>query len=151
MLSIHPISKPERSTFYDMLQRYLLEIAPHSPEVEALAKDDISFFEEEFPFGRPGWYQWWAQVEQYKVGFAHIILSDDGLGHTYASLTDFYIDPAWRHQGYGRAVVEALRTWMKSEGVSRIDLSVRGDTPGAYAFWKAVGFQLDSYRMSQDL
>lgn len=151
MLSIHQIPKSERSTFYDMLQRYLLEIAPHLPEAEALAKDGTSFFEEEFPFGKSGRYQWWPQVKHHKIGFAHIILSGDGPGHSYASLTDFYIEPAWRHQGYGRAFVEALRSWMKREGVSRIDLSVRSDTPGAYAFWKAVGFQLDSYRMSQDL
>ena len=151
MLSIHQIPKPERSMFYDMLQRYLLEIAPRSPEVEAFAKDDLSFFEEEFPFGKSGRYQWWAQVDHHKIGFAHVILADDGPGHTCASITDFYIEPAWRHQQYGRAFIEALRSWMKSEDVSRIDLSVRSDTPGAYAFWKAVGFQLDSYRMSQEL
>lgn len=151
MLSIHQIPQSECSTFYGMLQRYVLEIAPQSPEAEALAKDDTSFFEEEFPFGKSSRYQWWALIEHRKIGFAHVILSGDGLGRSYASLTDFYIEPAWRHQGYGRAFVEALRSWMKRGGVSRIDLSVRSDTPGAYAFWKAVGFHVDSYRMSQDL
>jgi GNAT superfamily N-acetyltransferase len=115
-----------------------------------LAKDGTSF-EEEFPFGKSGSSQWWAQVDQHKIGFAQVMLSADGLGHTCASITDFYIEPAWRRQQYGRAFVEALKSWMKSEGVCRIDLAVRSDTPGAYAFWKAVGFHLDSYRMSQDL
>lgn len=151
MLSIHPIPEPERFMFYDMLQRYLLEIAPRSPEVEAMAKGDISFFEEEFPLGKPGRYQWWAQVDNHKIGFAQVILAEDDLGHICASITDFYIEPTWRHRQYGRAFIEALRSWMTSEGVSRIDLSVRSDTPGAYAFWKAVGFHLDSYRMSQEL
>jgi GNAT superfamily N-acetyltransferase len=138
VLSIHPIPKPERSTFYDMLHRYLLEIAPQSPEVDDLAKDG-TFFEEEFPFGKSGSSQWWAQVDHHKIGFAQVMLSADGLGHTYASITDFYIEPAWRRQRYSRAFVEALRTWMKSEGVCRIDLSVRGDTPGAYASGRLSG------------
>jgi GNAT superfamily N-acetyltransferase len=115
-----------------------------------LAKDGTSF-EEEFPFGKSGSSQWWAQVDHHKIGFAQVMLSADGLGQLNASITDFYIEPAWRHQGYGRAFVEALRSWMKRDGVCRIHLSVRSDTPGAYAFWKAVGFHLDSYRMSQDL
>jgi len=102
--------------FYDMVHRYLLEIAPDAPEVEAAAKDATSL-EEEFPFGKAGSSQWWAQVDQHKIGFAQIVLAADGLRRLSASITDCYIEPAWRRQGYGRAFVEALRTWMKSEGV----------------------------------
>lgn len=150
MLSIHPISHHERTVFSNMVRRYLLEIAPHSPEAEAVVKDDASF-EEAFPFAAPGHFQWWAQVGHHTIGFALILLSGDGMGHPSAWLTDLFLEPAWRRRGYGRAFVEALKNWMKSQNVSRIDLSVCSDTPGAYAFWKAVGFQLDSYRMSQDL
>lgn len=150
MLTIHPISPHERAVFSDMARRYLLEIAPHSPEAEAMTKDNASF-EEVFPFAAPGHFPWWAQVGLHQIGFALILLSDGGLEHRSAWLTDVFLEPAWRRQGYGRAFIEALKHWMKSQNVSRIDLSVRSDTPGAYAFWKAVGFQLDSYRMSQTL
>ncbi len=79
------------------------------------------------------------------------MLSGDGMGQTWGGINDFYIEPAWRRQQYGRAFVEALRSWMKCESVYRIDLFVRSDTPSALAFWKAVGFQLASYRMREYL
>lgn len=150
MLSIQLFSQPEYPLLFDMVQRYLQEIAPHSPEAEAVATENTPL-EEVFSLAKPGSFPWRAQVDHHTIGFALIQLSEDEQRDTGALLTDFYIEPAQRQQGYGRAFVEALRKWMKQEGVGRVDLSVRGDTPGAYAFWKAVGFQVDSYRMSLDL
>jgi len=149
VLSIEQVTDEERPLLYDMVQTYWDEIMPHALTVQGTAKR-AAYFEEEFQRGTPESVQWWAQVDAHRIGFANITLSHDSLG-TWGRINDFYIKPIWRRQHYGRAFVEALRTWMKGQDTYRIDLYVRSDAPGALAFWRAVGFQLASYRLREYL
>jgi GNAT superfamily N-acetyltransferase len=149
VLSIKQVADEEHPLLYDMVQTYWDEIMPHALTVQGPTKR-AAYFEEEFQRGTSENVQWWAQVDAHQIGFANITLSHDSLG-TWGRINDFYITPTWRRQHYGRAFVEALRTWMKGQDTYRIDLSVRRDAPGALAFWRAVGFQLASYRLREYL
>jgi GNAT superfamily N-acetyltransferase len=149
VFSIQQVTDEEHPLLYEMVQTYWDEIMPHALTVQGPAKR-VAYFEEEFQRGTPENLQWWAQVDARQIGFANITLSHDSLG-TWGRINDFYIEPIWRRQHYGRAFVEALRTWMKGQGTYRIDLYVRSDTPSALAFWRAVGFQLASYRLREYL
>ena len=91
-----------------------------------------------------------------RAGFAgarlsRLKLDEDWAGRPWAYIKGFYIEPRWRRQGIGRASVRKITDWLDEQGVYRVDLHARSDTPAALAFWRAVGFDLASYRMRQYL
>ena len=55
-------------------------------------------------------------------------------------VNDFFVDPAWRRKGVGRALATRLLQEAKAMHVDRIDLEVLPRNAEAAAFWKAVGF-----------
>ena len=61
------------------------------------------------------------------------------LGRVLA-VNDFFVDPAWRRKGVGRALATRLLQEAKAMHVDRIDLEILPRNPEAAAFWKAVGF-----------
>jgi len=146
MLETQPIGDGERDELFEVVQRYWIELMPHSPVVQDPAIRP-RYFDSQFRFGEPGSCQWWAVLDGTRIGFANVELSEDWTGRVWAYVRDFYIEPDWRWQGHGRAFAQALVDWLKGQGVYRIDLHVRSDNPGALAFWKSLGFDLASYRL----
>lgn len=54
---------------------------------------------------------------------------------------DFFVDPATRRKGVGRALATKLLEEAKAMHVDRIDLEVLPSNAAAAAFWKSVGFR----------
>lgn len=57
----------------------------------------------------------------------------------YVYLRQFYVEPAYRRQGIGRAAIEWLRANCWTEA-ARIRLDVLVGNQVGHAFWKSVGF-----------
>ncbi len=55
-------------------------------------------------------------------------------------VNDFFVDPAFRRKGVGRALAARLLEEAKSMRVDRIDLEVLPTNPDAMAFWRKMGF-----------
>jgi len=55
-------------------------------------------------------------------------------------VNDFFVDPAWRKKGVGRALTVRLLQEAKAMHVDRIDLEVLPTNADAAAFWRKVGF-----------
>jgi len=56
-------------------------------------------------------------------------------------VNDFYVDPAMRRKGVGRALATRLLDEAKAMRVERIDLEVTPTNAAAAAFWKSLGFR----------
>ncbi len=56
-------------------------------------------------------------------------------------LNDFFVDPAMRRKGIGRALATKLLEEAKAMHVDQIDLEVLPTNTVAGAFWKAMGFR----------
>lgn len=54
---------------------------------------------------------------------------------------DFFVDPATRRKGVGRALATKLLEEAKAMHVDRIDLEVLPSNAVAAAFWKSLGFR----------
>ncbi len=54
---------------------------------------------------------------------------------------DFFVDPATRRKGVGRALATKLLEEAKAMHVDRIDLEILPSNAAAAAFWKSVGFR----------
>ena len=105
-----------------------------------------AYFESQFAWAGDGRRLHWAVESREKVGFVSV--SVDCAAHT-AFIEDFYIFPAMRRKGHGRAAVQALYTQLDALGVTQVELNVRRDAPQALAFWEALGFRIASYRLRQ--
>ncbi|HUN05596.1 MAG TPA: GNAT family N-acetyltransferase [Aggregatilineales bacterium] len=66
-------------------------------------------------------------------------------------LADIFIDPAYRHQGLGRELIEQMINWFREQQVHYIELSVAVQNKQAIAFWKAVGGREVMLRMRIDV
>jgi ribosomal protein S18 acetylase RimI-like enzyme len=144
------IAAEEREALFAMAQRFWEELMPHVPVVQDPAIRP-AYFAHEFRLGKPGHRAWWANVNGAHAGFAHLELEEDWAGRPWAYLKGFYVEPRWRRQGIGRAFASEIAQHLRDAGVYRIDLHARSDTPAALAFWRAVGYDLASYRMRRYL
>jgi ribosomal protein S18 acetylase RimI-like enzyme len=140
----------EREALFAMAQRFWEELMPHAPVVQEPSIRQ-RYFAHEFRLGQPGHLAWWALAGGQRVGFAHLELNEDWAGRPWAYIKGFYVEPRWRRQGIGRAFATGIAEALRDSGVYRIDLHARSDTPAALAFWRAVGYDLASYRMRQYL
>ena len=64
---------------------------------------------------------------------------------------DFYIDPAQRGQGYGKAAMQALEETVRAMGIQQIKLRVAHDNPRALALYQELGFAITGYNMIKNL
>jgi GNAT superfamily N-acetyltransferase len=67
-------------------------------------------------------------------------------------IQDFFVDPATRLKGVGRALAARLLDEAKAMRIDRVDLEVFPKNEGAAAFWKKIGFRMSGRTIfSRDL
>ena len=84
-------------------------------------------------------------------GYARIEVADPYLKHKkFAYLGFMYVKENARGKGVNGLVVEALNTWIRSQGVDEVRLDVYFENPGAIRAYEKVGFKklLINMRMS---
>jgi ribosomal protein S18 acetylase RimI-like enzyme len=50
------------------------------------------------------------------------------------------VDPDHRFKGYGRAVMTSAENWLRSRGIEKLQLMVRGDNAKVRAFYEQLGY-----------
>lgn len=58
---------------------------------------------------------------------------------TAGFLADIYVEPTYRGQGVGRALVDELSAWFRARGVQYMEWYVAHNNIDGRAFWKAIG------------
>lgn len=81
-----------------------------------------------------------ADGEGALVGMAGLGLTRHSKRRHRASVWGMFVDPAARGQGFGRALVEALADFARTQGVAHLDLSVTDAAPEAERLYRAAGF-----------
>ncbi|WP_378081386.1 GNAT family N-acetyltransferase [Aeromonas bestiarum] len=64
---------------------------------------------------------------------------------------DFYVAPAHRSQGIGKAAMAVLEADLRASGISQIKLRVAYDNPRALALYQEAGFAITGYNMAKRL
>jgi ribosomal protein S18 acetylase RimI-like enzyme len=59
------------------------------------------------------------------------------------------VDPGYQKRGYGRVIMAAAEDWLRSAGISKLQLLVRGENAQANAFYGSLGFELSTSVMFQ--
>jgi ribosomal protein S18 acetylase RimI-like enzyme len=86
---------------------------------------------------------WVLEAPEGLVGFAAVVpnLAEVDLFEASAALTDLYVEPARRGQGWGRALLEAVTHDVASRGLDALTLRVAVGNP-ARAMYLAAGFEV---------
>ncbi len=82
-----------------------------------------------------------AREKRAVVGVALAVYSPSVEHGRLLVVNDFYVDPAMRRKGVGRALASRLLDEAKAMRVERIDLEVTPTNAAAAAFWKSMGFR----------
>ncbi|OGO33249.1 MAG: GNAT family acetyltransferase [Chloroflexi bacterium RBG_16_56_11] len=53
------------------------------------------------------------------------------------------VDPAYRRQGLGRQMMEAVQKRLLAMGCTKINLQIRTDNLGALQFYEKIGYKID--------
>jgi RimJ/RimL family protein N-acetyltransferase len=57
------------------------------------------------------------------------------------------VAPKWRRSGVGTKLLEALLSWALDHNISRIELEVLSNNPGAIALYRRAGFVLEGTKV----
>jgi ribosomal protein S18 acetylase RimI-like enzyme len=52
------------------------------------------------------------------------------------------VDPDRRHQGYGRVMMSAAETWLRQNGIEKLQLLVRADNSQVKDFYQSLGYAM---------
>jgi ribosomal protein S18 acetylase RimI-like enzyme len=83
-----------------------------------------------------------ADAEGQLVGYIIGMMRDNPpvlLPPIYGFVSDICVDPAWRQQGIGRRLFEALKDWFRKKELFTVQLNVAHFNPVSQAFWRAMG------------
>ncbi|MDX7758540.1 GNAT family N-acetyltransferase [Aeromonas hydrophila] len=87
-------------------------------------------------------------AEEEPLGYLwHAIDSDGAATFIY----DFYVAPAHRSLGIGKAAMALLEAELRSRGIRQITLRVAHDNPRALALYQEAGFAITGYNMAKRL
>ena len=50
------------------------------------------------------------------------------------------VDPAYRQQGFGRAIMDAAESWLRQRDILKMQLLVRSDNTKVQAFYETLGY-----------
>jgi GNAT superfamily N-acetyltransferase len=82
----------------------------------------------------------WLLVDGDRAGFAFTRIDEDWPDDALvAEVSEFYVLPAHRRGGIGRAAVTALAERCRAAGATRLEADVLSGNAAALAFWRACG------------
>lgn len=143
---VRPVAAGEVEEFLDWFERYRAEHEPFGdyPDPFSRAEYRRALLE---PAGR---HFWWADLNGEHVGFGVFIIGPHWYRHdvTDAYIDDFYVASAARRGGVGTAVARAMLEECRRRGAHQVELQVLPRNPRAQAFWRSLGFGLESLRLA---
>lgn len=147
--SDHPPAEIRRLTVEDLsLWRQIrLEALRDSPEAFG------STYEDESTLGLAGWQTKWenwtcspgggvwvALIDREAAGLVGGVCDREVAGRVW--LISMWVSPKARRRGIGRALVESVIAWAKTQGLNEIRLQVTSNNPAAQKLYELIGFKL---------
>jgi len=147
MLTIEPFTKADLRSWRAMLHDYLLE---HDPRSNPARYWPDEFFAACLAGLDAGTHLiWLAKEDDLPIGFALARIEH----HWYrtsiriGTMEEFYVAPAYRRAGVGRALAARTIEEMRLAGATTITASVLQANLGVLLFWQRVGFSIEAYHL----
>ena len=138
------MTAPDVTDAFEMLSAFLSEDEHYLASSEAYGdrgiqglNDALYLFLEHPDLG----FVWMAYDEEGVAGISVICYAvSTSMGSLVAKLDDVSVKKDRRGKGIGTALLDQLKTQLKKEAVSRIDVAVHVDNPEARQFYERMGF-----------
>jgi ribosomal protein S18 acetylase RimI-like enzyme len=144
-----PVAESELDAFVAMFAAYAEETEPYDPLGMARldAAETRAWFAAEAD--APGAELLWIVASGERGGLLRLqrFEAEPGLESTL-EIADCYVELRLRGAGIARAAVEAVLARERARGTAVVDAAVLRDNP-ALGFWRALGFELRSYRTAR--
>ena len=155
-VTLAPVARGEYDAFFATVREYLREMNTYDPHAaddpfdvdryEAAVRAEIAAQEasEEREL-------LWILDGRERAGFAIVRTLPDWPDDSrmVASIAEFYVAPAFRRRGVGRAAVEALLAEHRRRGTYEVEAGILRENHPARAFWQRMGFELRSYQTAR--
>ncbi len=97
-----------------------------------------------------------AEIGNALAGFVHVIVRDTPeipifVRRRYAIVDGLAVRQEHRRSGIGRALMDRARAWAKAKGATSIELNVYAFNEPAQSFYRKLGYEILSHRMSKPL
>ncbi|MGD2177075.1 MAG: GNAT family N-acetyltransferase [Anaerolineae bacterium] len=97
-----------------------------------------------------------AELEGQLVGFVHVTIKDMPpvpifVQRRYASVDNLAVRRAHRRGGVGRALMKRAEAWAEARGATSVELNVYAFNQPAEDFYRSLGYNTLSHRMSKSL
>lgn len=84
---------------------------------------------------------WFVQSDSRDVGYVVVTLCHSmTFGGLTAVIDDFYVEPAFRGKGLGKAAIQVVRTYCAGHGIRAIQVETGRDNATALAVYRGNGF-----------
>ncbi len=135
MVLVERAAPPDRPDAERLITAY------HAAEGVRPRPERISWAVDQILRNRVGGLLLVAREKRIVVGVALAVYTPSAeLGRVLA-VNDFFVEPAMRRKGVGRALAAKLVDEAKAMHVDQIDLEVLPTNAAAAAFWKSMGFR----------
>ncbi len=131
----------ERAVPPDRLDVERLIAAYHASEGVTPKPERITWAVDQILKNRVGGVILVAREKRAIVGVALAVYQPSAELGRMLVVNDFFVDPATRRKGVGRALATKLLEEAKAMHVDRIDLEILPTNAAAAAFWKSMGFR----------
>ena len=130
---LRDLGEPDREIWFAMRQR----LWPTYPAEQLASEID------EFLASRSEWGLFLAEVEGEPAGFAECRLRESAAGCSTSGvgyLEAWYVEPRFRRQGVGAALVSRCEGWAKERGATEMASDTTNEYPNSPAAHGALGF-----------
>jgi len=136
----------ELDAFFAMYEPYHLELDAYDPAPGGPEPFDLERYRAAVLDDMDGREIDWIVADGQRVGFCMVRVLADWADESrvVASIAEFYLEPDKRRQGIGRAAVEALLAAHRERGTHLVEAGILRDNEPAQAFWRSLGFEVQS-------
>ena len=142
-VSLTPVQEREYDDFFEMVELYDRELEPYEPRSEDAVS--MEHYRRAILSDTEGRELLWIVADGRRAGFTIVRTQPDwpDRSRRIASIAEFYVVPAQRLAGIGRAAVEALLAEHRRRGTALVQAAILRDNEPAKAFWAALGFEVE--------
>ena len=159
-VALEPVVMLDYDAFFDMLREYMAEMDRYDPTT-AESPFDVDLYIDamlEDMDGRE--FLWIVQASEQderdgrqgrRAGMAIVRYLPDFPDdqRMVATISEFFVVPAFRRQGIGAAAVEAILDDHRQRGTYEVEAGILRDNFLARAFWARMGFELRFYQTAR--
>jgi ribosomal protein S18 acetylase RimI-like enzyme len=153
MLEIRPYQSQDRAA----LLQLIVELQAHEYAIDpARTEPTLDYAEKYFAL-------LWKEIEENQgilwvatwnhaaCGFISGIVDEAVSRPHYFYVNDLAVSPAYRGQGIGTQLMNAVEDYARAQGFKRLDVGVLVGNDGAYALYKRLGFRDYVVELTKDL